>query len=166
MYVDISAAHVVVTPMLDKEVIPLRLDSGHHPHVHCGWPAAVVNRAFNLAAKPCPSHAVELIQKYVQCNASAFSLSLMRQSVANRNRRQGSRVCIPSHRSSQARPYRLKLGFHPALPKVVSLALKLKAPNGIVVKTSWKNRLPSLLARIGGHNRPLMNTRSNGWLLG
>ena len=163
---DITGIHINVAPMLDKEVIPLRFESGHHSNVHRSWPAAVVNRSFDLASQPSMSHAHSLIDKYVRCNASAPTLSLMRQAVANRNRRKKNVSHVSSHSSCQPRPYWLKLGYHPVLPKVVSLALKLKGPEGMLVRPSWKNRIPMFLARIGGHNRPLMSTRSNGWLLG
>ena len=70
------------------------------------------------------------------------------------------------HKTTEPRSLWLKLGYHPALPKVASLALKLKAPGNLKVRACWKNRLPSLMARIGGRNKPLIHSHGNGCLLG
>ena len=151
--------------MLDKEVIPLRFDSGHHPHVHRSWPVSLVERTFKLASQPHQSHAHELVDKYVRCNASAQTVSFMRHAVASRSKNTLSVHTTRRHKTTEPRSLWLKLGYHPALPKVASLALKLKAPGNLKVRACWKNRLPSLMARIGGRNKPLIHSHGNGCLL-
>ena len=82
MFVDITRPTVRVAPALDKEVIPLSSFSAHANHVHKSWPASIVQRATQLATFPSQLDVQNVISKYEQCNASFFSLSVMRRRAA------------------------------------------------------------------------------------
>ena len=82
-WIDIRGSHVIVYPMLDKEIILLRIDSGHHKHVHKSWPGALVRRTFSISTFPHVVHANILKGKYVRCNASTFTIARMEQAIAN-----------------------------------------------------------------------------------
>ena len=155
-YLDLEVAArnclLTVFPTVGKPTIPLACSSGHVPHVHNSWPAAVASRFFTLADHS--NHSAKQLLTYYEkynadpgviCTISKYASSPHALHVANRAQLDES---TPTSW--------LRLGSHPLWwPSMPRMLNSVPQPVGFEchIRIAWKNMYPNLAQKVELHNR-------------